>query len=98
MIRVSGYKLIWGELMVIFRVDANSMIGKGHMKRCVTIAKNIKLLGGNVLFVTREDSDTTILENNFMEFRTVPSVKLVSDEAINDADELPSRKLKLNLR
>ncbi len=58
------------------------------MKRCVTIAKNIKLLGGNVLFVTREDSDTTILENNFMEFRTVPSVKLGSDEAIESLMEI----------
>ena len=44
--------------MVVFRVDANSMIGKGHMKRCVAIAKAIRLLGGSVLFVTREDSDT----------------------------------------
>ncbi|MCR4649914.1 MAG: hypothetical protein K5776_12645 [Lachnospiraceae bacterium] len=58
------------------------------MKRCVTIAKNIKLLGGNVLFVTREDSDTTILENNFMEFRTVPSVKLGSDAAIDSLKEI----------
>ena len=30
--------------MVVFRVDANSMIGKGHMKRCVAIAKAINCL------------------------------------------------------
>ena len=69
--------------MVIFRVDANSMIGKGHMKRCVAIAKAVKLLGGNALFVTREDSDVSILENNFMEYKTVPSMKLGSEKAIN---------------
>jgi len=74
--------------MVIFRVDANSMIGKGHMKRCVAIAKAIKLLGGKVLFVTREDSDTTILDNAFMEFRTVPSMKLGSEKGINYLKEI----------
>ena len=69
--------------MVIFRVDANSMIGKGHMKRCIAIAKAIRLLGGSVLFVTREDSDLSVLENNFMEYKTVPSMTLGSEKAIN---------------
>lgn len=69
--------------MVIFRVDANSMIGKGHLKRCIAIAKAIRLLGGSVLFVTREDSDLSVLENNFMDYRTVPSMTLGSEKAIN---------------
>ena len=74
--------------MVIFRVDANSMIGKGHMKRCVAIAKAIKLLGGRVLFVTREDSDISVLENDFMEYKTVPSMTLGSEKAIECLKEI----------
>lgn len=74
--------------MIIFRVDANSMIGKGHMKRCIAIAKAIKLLGGKVLFVTREDSDVSVLKNDFMEYKTVPSMKLGSDKAISDLKDI----------
>lgn len=68
--------------MVIFRVDANSMIGRGHMMRCISIATSIKILGGKVLFVTREDSETELLDMRFMDYITVPSEKLCSEEAI----------------
>ena len=78
--------------MVVFRVDANSMIGKGHMKRCVSIAKAIRLLGGSVLFVTREDSDTSLIEGNFMEYETVPSMTLGSEKAINCLKDIISEK------
>ena len=78
--------------MVVFRVDANSMIGKGHMKRCVAIAKAIRLLGGSVLFVTREDSDTSLIESNFMEYETVPSMTLGSEKAINCLKDIISEK------
>ncbi|MCR5848020.1 MAG: hypothetical protein K6G75_07875 [Lachnospiraceae bacterium] len=74
--------------MVIFRVDANSMIGKGHMKRCIAIAKAIKLLGGKVYFVTREDSDISILQANYMEFRTIPSMTLGSEKSIASLKEI----------
>lgn len=74
--------------MVVFRVDANSMIGKGHMKRCAAIAKAIKLLGGSVLFVTREDSDVSVLENNFLEYRTIPSMTLGSEKAISNLKDI----------
>ncbi len=74
--------------MIIFRVDANSMIGKAHMKRCIEIAKAVKLLGGKVLFVTREDSDVTMLTNSFMDYKTVPSMTLGSEKAINCLKEI----------
>lgn len=70
--------------MIVFRVDANSMIGKGHMIRCISVATSIKMMGGKVLFVTREDSDTSLLESKFMEFRTIPSGKLCSEESTKD--------------
>jgi len=78
--------------MVVFRVDANSMIGKGHMKRCIRLAKAIRLLGGSVLFVTREDSDTSLIEGNFMEYETVPSMTLGSEKAINCLKDIISEK------
>ena len=62
------------------------------MKRCVAIAKAIRLLGGSVLFVTREDSDTSLIESNFMEYETVPSMTLGSEKAINCLKDIISEK------
>ena len=69
--------------MVVFRVDSNSMIGKSHMYRCLAIAKAIKLMGKEVLFVCREDSDVSDIQKSFLDYRLVPSMRLGSDEAIN---------------
>ncbi len=74
--------------MVVFRVDANSMIGKGHMMRCISIATSIKMMGGKVLFVTRDDSDTEILDSKFMEYRTVTSAKLCSEESTKELKDI----------
>lgn len=74
--------------MVVFRVDANSMIGKGHMMRCISIATSIRMMGGKVLFVTRDDSDTDILDSKFMEYRTVTSAKLCSEESTEELKEI----------
>ena len=74
--------------MIIFRVDANSMIGKVHMKRCVSIAKALKMAGRDVLFVTREDSDKELLDASFMEYRTISSMQLGSEKAINQLKEI----------
>lgn len=69
--------------MVVFRVDSNSMIGKSHMYRCLAIAKAMKLMGKEVLFVCREDSDVSDIQKSFLDYRLVPSMRLGSDEAIN---------------
>lgn len=71
-------------IMVVFRVDANSMIGKGHLMRCISIATSIKMMGGKILFVTRDDSDTEILDSKFMDYKTITSAKLCSEESTKE--------------
>lgn len=68
--------------MVVFRVDSNSMIGKTHLYRCIAIAKAMKMMGKQVLFVCREDSDVSALQQSFLDYRLVPSQRLGSEEAI----------------
>lgn len=41
-------------MIVVFRVDASSVIGTGHVIRCLSLAQRIKNSGGTVIFVCRE--------------------------------------------
>ena len=46
------------------RVEANDVIATGHIMRCITIAKQIKKLGKEVLFFLADNYGTSILEEN----------------------------------
>lgn len=50
------------------RVDANETVATGHVMRCITIAKQLMLLGQRVLFFTADEYAAEMLEQAGMEY------------------------------
>ncbi len=51
--------------MIAIRTDANKKLATGHVMRCLTIAKELKKRGENVVFFTVEAECKSIIEANF---------------------------------
>ena len=51
------------------RVDANEEAGMGHIMRCITIAKQLRKFGQEVLFFTADHYGSGLLEQEGMEYR-----------------------------
>lgn len=49
------------------RVDVNETVATGHIMRCITIAEQIKKLGGQVLFITADGQAEELLARAGME-------------------------------
>lgn len=49
------------------RADANESVATGHMMRCITIARQINKLGGQVLFITADEQAQDMLSQAGME-------------------------------
>lgn len=49
------------------RADANETVATGHIMRCITIAEQIKKLGGQVLFITADEQAEDMLSQAGME-------------------------------
>lgn len=65
---------------VIFRVDSSLSIGTGHIIRCLNIAKQLKVVGGECLFITKTHNGNIIdkiSEENF-------SIREILSEDKND--------------
>jgi len=43
-------------VLIVFRVDASNKIGLGHLYRCLNLAKLLKNIGSNVIFICSGDS------------------------------------------
>jgi len=58
-------------MMIVFRVDASSDVGLGHLSRCMNLAEELRMRGSDVTFVCRDidSAGTSSLEEKL--FRTV---------------------------
>ena len=55
--------------MIIFRVDGNSIIGAGHVMRCLSIANELAMFDKDIIFVVSDNSFLTLINKNG--FRTI---------------------------
>ncbi len=60
--------------MILFRADANELIGAGHIMRCLSIAQAFRDRGENVLFVTADRRGTELICSRGFEFHCLDSV------------------------
>ena len=49
--------------MIFFRTDANDEIATGHMMRCLTVAKELKILGEKVVFLISDYKSAKLLDS-----------------------------------
>ncbi len=59
--------------MIGIRADANETVATGHIMRCITIAKQLKKLGENVLFFVADAYPIPMLEQAGMDYRCLNS-------------------------
>lgn len=57
-----------GENRIGIRVDANDTVATGHVMRCITIARQLIRLGGDVLFYTADAGAAELLGKAGMEY------------------------------
>lgn len=70
--------------MIAFRVDANASVATGHIMRCMAIAQGVRRMGGEVMFLTAEETGAS-----FARDRGFPSICLYSEWNAMES-ELPS--------
>ena len=54
--------------MIGIRADANDIVATGHIMRCITIAKQIKKLGEEVIFFLADGYGVSMLEDNGLSY------------------------------
>lgn len=55
--------------MILFRVDANTVIASGHLMRCIAIAEAVRKQGEDVLFLLAEDCFTQRLQEKNIKYK-----------------------------
>ena len=62
-------------MKIFFRVDSSSQIGSGHMARCLTLAKKLRIRGNTCKFICRDHHNNLIekIRNEEFEVVTLPN-------------------------
>ncbi len=74
-------------MKTVFRVDASSEVGFGHLSRCVNLAEELRSRGNEVLFICRDDESQSfkVLENCM--FKTVLLPPLVTNKVYDQQED-----------
>ncbi len=74
-------------MKIVFRVDASSDVGLGHLSRCVNLAEVLRSRGNEVLFICRDDSSKSfkILEDRLFKTVLLPS-NMASSQISQEGD------------
>jgi len=74
------------HLRIVFRTDANLVIGTGHFVRCLTLADELRRTGAHIFFVAR---DLPLHLQQMLSERGVGYLALPKRDAAHNTDELP---------
>ena len=77
-------------MMIVFRVDASSDVGFGHLSRCINLAEVLRSRGNGVSFICRDDELQSFRTLEDRLFATVLLPSLATGEVCNqqqDADQ-----------
>ncbi|WP_306916600.1 MULTISPECIES: UDP-2,4-diacetamido-2,4,6-trideoxy-beta-L-altropyranose hydrolase [unclassified Arthrobacter] len=69
---VGGIGVSVPHFVAVFRVDASSVIGSGHVMRCLTLAEELRSRGGDCLFVCRTSEGDLVGEIRRRGFSAMP--------------------------
>jgi len=77
---------IMTQSRIVFRTDANHVIGTGHFVRCLTLADEMRRRGAHICFVSR---DLPLYMQEMLTARGVIYLALPKLDAVQNKDELP---------
>tara|TARA_Y100001968_G_scaffold319582_1_gene351323 strand:+ start:2057 stop:3097 length:1041 start_codon:yes stop_codon:yes gene_type:complete len=84
---------------IFFRVDCSYIIGGGHIKRCLSLAKEFKINGIKSTFICQDLAglDTSLFDEEEYSYYIIPATKNLLKDAINSKKVIDKINLKVDL-